>query len=310
MPALNYQKSVAYFRGQWAPFSKANLSIASSPVLYGLSVYTVLNAIWNPKTKELNIFRIKDHYRRLCNSAKIMDFNDFSKQYSYEKFEKLVKELLRKNKVSEDVLIRITIFVDELIAGTKIHGLKNSVGAYVYPIGEILPKKGINVCVSSWTRAADNMIPSRAKVNGQYVNASLIKNEAILNGYDEAIVLDSQGHVSEGTVANIFIIRDGVLVTPDNSADILEGITRDSISKIASLLGLQLQLRAIDRSELYIADEAFMCGSSAHVVPILSIDKRPINNAKIGPLTTKLAKAYRDAQLGNASEFASWLTAL
>ena len=201
-------------------------------------------------------------------------------------------------------------FVDELIAGTKIHGLKNSVGAYVYPIGQILPKKGINVCVSSWTRAADNMIPSRAKVNGQYVNASLIKNEAILNGYDEAIVLDSQGHVSEGTVANIFIIRDGVLVTPDNSADILEGITRDSISKIASSLGLQLQLRAIDRSELYIADEAFMCGSSAHVVPILSIDKRPINNAKTGPLTTKLAKAYRDAQLGNTSEFASWLTAL
>ena len=192
MPALNYQKSIAYFRGQWVPFNKANLSIASSPVLYGLSVYTVLNAIWNPKTKELNIFRIKDHYRRLCNSAKIMDFNDFSKQYSYEKFEKLVKELLRKNKVSEDVLIRITIFVDELIAGTKIHGLKNSVGAYVYPIGQILPKKGINVCVSSWTRAADNMIPSRAKVNGQYVNASLIKNEAILNGYDEAIVLDSQ----------------------------------------------------------------------------------------------------------------------
>lgn len=310
MPKLDYNQSVVYFRGQWVPFSKANLSIASSPVLYGLSVYTVLNAIWDAKSKKLNVFRLRDHYIRLCNSAKIMDFNDFSKHYSFEKFENVIKDLLRKNKISEDVLIRVTIFVDELIAGTKIHGLKNSVGAYVYPIGEILPKKGINVCVSSWTRAADNMIPSRAKVNGQYVNASLIKNEAILNGYDEAIVLDSQGHVSEGTVANIFIIRNGVLITPDNSADILEGITRDSVIKIAESLGLKVQLRAIDRSELYTADEAFMCGSSAHIVPILSIDKREVNHSKIGPITSKLSQTYRRVQLGQSKEFASWLTVL
>ena len=310
MAKLNFHKSTAYFQNKWVPIDKANLSIASSPVLYGLSVYTVLNAIWNPTTKALNIYRLRDHYVRLCNSARIMDFKDFSKLYSFAEFEKIIKQLLIKNQVKEDVLVRVTIYIDELIAGTKIHGLKNSMSAYVYPMGEILPRTGINVCVSSWTRAADNMIPSRAKVNGQYVNASLIKNEAILNGYDEAIVLDSQGHVSEGTVANIFIIRDGVLVTPDNSADILEGITRDSISKIASSLGLQLQLRAIDRSELYIADEAFMCGSSAHITPILSIDQRKVGNQKIGPITKQIADLYKKVQQAEVVDFDTWITAL
>lgn len=307
MAKLIYNKSTVYFRDKWVPFEKANLSIASSPVLYGLSIYTVFNATWNPKTKQLNVFRLQDHYKRLCNSAKIMDFKDFSKQYSYQKFEKIMTDLLKKNKVQEDALVRVTVFVDELIAGTKIHGLKNSMSAYVYPMGEILPRSGINACVSSWTRAADNMIPSRAKINGQYVNASLIKNEAILNGYDEAIVLDNQGHVSEGTVANIFIVRDGILITPDKSTDLLEGITRGTIIELAKALDITTEQRPIDRSELYIADEVFMCGSSAHITPVLSIDKRAVGKGKVGVITTKLSDEYKKLQTGGNSEFANWL---
>lgn len=179
--------------------------------------------------------------------------------------------------------------------------------AYVYPMGEILPRTGIHACVSSWTRSADNMIPSRAKVNGQYVNASLIKNEALRNGYDEAIVLDSQGHVSEGTVANLFIIRDGILITPDKSTDLLEGITRSSIIELAKYLGIKVEQRPVDRTELYVADEIFMCGSSAHITPVLSVDKRAIGKAKIGIITANIARLYKNVQRGNVDEFADWV---
>jgi len=305
---LDYKKTIVYFRDQWVPFNEANLSIASSPVLYGLSVYTVFNAIWNEDKKELNVFRLKDHYNRLCNSASIMDFENFENKYSYEEFEKMMKELLYKNKVQENALVRVTLFIDELIAGTKINGLKNSMSAYVYPMGEILPKSGVNVCVSSWTRASDNMIPARAKVNGQYVNASLMKNEALQNGYDEAIALDSSGHVSEGTVANLFIIRDGKLITPDMATDILEGITRNSIIEIANELGIEHEQRTIDRTELYIADEAFMCGSSANVTPILSVDKRKVANGKIGKITKMISDEYSKIQKSENPRFAKWIT--
>lgn len=305
---LDYKKTTLYFRDQWVPFNKANLSIASSPVLYGLSVYTVFNAIWSADKKELNIFRLEDHYKRLCNSARIMDFENFESNYSFIEFEKIMKELLLKNSVKENVLIRVTLFIDELIAGTKINGLKNSMSAYVYPMGEILPKSGVDVCVSSWTRAADNMIPARAKVNGQYVNASLMKNEALRNGYDEAIALDQAGHVSEGTVANLFIVRDGKLITPDMATDILEGITRNSIIEIANELGIKHEQRTIDRTEIYIADEAFMCGSSVNVTPILSIDKRKVSDGKIGKITKKLSEEYTNVQRSENKKFAKWLT--
>jgi branched-chain amino acid aminotransferase len=237
-----------------------------------------------------------------------MDFENFESNYSFMEFEKIMKELLLKNSVKENVLIRVTLFIDELIAGTKINGLKNSMSAYVYPMGEILPKSGVDVCVSSWTRAADNMIPARAKVNGQYVNASLMKNEALRNGYDEAIALDEAGHVSEGTVANLFIVRDGKLITPDMATDILEGITRNSIIEIANELGIEHEQRTIDRTELYIADEAFMCGSSVNVTPILSIDKRKVADGKIGKITKKLSEEYTNVQRSGNKKFAKWLT--
>ncbi len=308
MSNLDFSKSQVYFRDKFVPFSQANVSIASSPVLYGLSIYTVFNAIWNQKTQQLHAFRLFNHWQRLVNSARIMDFSDFSKTYPYEKFEKIMIELLQKNKVTEDSLVRVTIFVDELIAGTKIHGLKNSMSAYVYPMGEILPRSGVNMCVSSWVRVSDNMIPSRVKVNGQYVNSSLIKNEAILNGYDDAIALDHEGHVTEGTVANLFFVRHGKLITPDMSADILEGITRNTVQRIADQLGIEHEQRTVDRTELYIADEMFICGGSAHITPVLSLDKRQIGDGKMGQLTKQIANYYKRVQRGEEPVFSNWLT--
>ncbi len=308
MTTFNYLQSTAFFRNDFIPFSEANLSIASSPVLYGLSIYTVFSANWNEKNRKLYVFRLKEHYNRLVASAKIMDFHSFVKDWPYEKFQSTTVELLRRNQVQENVLIRATIFIDELVAGTKIHDLKNSFSAYVYPLGETLPRSGIHACVSSWTRTADNAIPSRAKVNGSYVNASLMKNEALLNGYDEAIALDEHGHISEGTVANLFIVRGGILITPDPATDILEGITRDTILKLSAALQIPLLERSNDRSELYLADEVFMCGSSVCITPVLSIDKREVGDGKIGSVTELLSEQYQGLQTGKNKDFANWLT--
>lgn len=305
---FDYKKGLVYFNEKFVPFGDANLSIASSPVLYGLTVYTVFSANWNEDQQKLYIFRLKDHYQRLINSAKIMDFHQFIDDFNYEKFEEIMLDLLRKNDIKEDVLVRAAVYVDELIAGTKIHGLKNSFSAYVYPLGQILNPGGIHACISSWERTADNAQPSRAKINGSYINASLMKNEAILNGYDEAIALDHNGHVSEGTVANLFIVRDSKLFTPDAATDILEGITRNSVLKLAEKLNIHVVQRSIDRSELYIADEIFMCGSSAKITPVLSIDKRLIGGGKAGEITTKLSKIYDEIQHNKTEDEFNWLT--
>jgi branched-chain amino acid aminotransferase len=306
MSKLDYSKSIAFFRDSFVPFSDAKVSIASSPVLYGLSIYTVFSLNWNPKEKKLYVFRLEDHWRRLINSAKIMDFHSFITEWDYKKFEKMVFELVKKNNIQEDALVRVSVFIDALLAGTKIHGLPNSLSAYVYPLGEILPRTGIDVCVSSWIRIPDNSIPARAKVNGGYTNVALMKNEAMLNGYDDAIALNYSGHVTEGTVANIFFVRDSTLITPPIGFDILEGITRDSIIKIASEMKMKVVERPVSRSELYVFDEAFMCGSSARITPVLSIDKRKVGNGKVGKMTGDLIKKYTQILPNNIKGYERW----
>lgn len=305
---IDIQNTTAYFRDDFVPFSQANVSIASSPVLYGLSVYTVFDVTFSDG--KLHIFRLKDHYQRLCNSAQILDFDSFAKEWPWEKFEQTMLELLKRNNVQEDALVRASVFIDELAAGTKIRGLKNSFSAYVYPFGQILPKDGVNLCISSWVRNMDNSIPAKAKINGSYVNASLMKNEAIQNGFDDAIALDHNGHVAESTVANLFVVRDGILATPDTSTDILEGITRDTILKLAPSLGIKTEERSIDRTELYKVEEAFICGSSAKIIPVLSIDKRLVGGGQPGPITQKLMEAYDQTLSGKNPNYADWITTL
>ncbi|MGH7194344.1 MAG: aminotransferase class IV, partial [Candidatus Saccharimonadales bacterium] len=215
--------SEVYFRDGFVPFDKAVLSIASAPVLYGLSIYTVFPAFWNDAQKELYIFRLADHFKRLQNSAEIMSFADFHKHWSMEKFEATIKELIRRNDVRRDSMVRVSVFVDDILKGTRMHGLRNSLSAIVYPAEELLPKNGARLGVSSWRRTPDNAIPSRAKVNGSYVNASLMKHEAVQKGFDDAIALDEQGHVAESTIANVFLVRHGQLITPGVATDLMEG---------------------------------------------------------------------------------------
>lgn len=308
--SFSLESSTAYLKGDFVPFPGANLSIASSSVLYGLCVYTVFPVTWDAESQRLLVFRLRDHYQRLIRSSRIMGFTTCSELDSYEKFAETIEGLLLHNSPKEDVLVRATIFIDEICAGTKISGLKTACSVFTYPKGELLDRAGINVCVSSWTRNADNMIPPRAKVNGAYVNSALMKNEALLNGFDDAIALDSSGQVAEGTVTNLFIVRDGALVTPHAQADILEGITRNSVKAIAKKLAIPFVDRNIDRTELYIADEAMFVGSSANVTPLLSIDHRPIGSGKPGPITQKIAGQYNEILHGKNKDFADWLTPL
>lgn len=308
--ALKLADSQVFLRDTLVPFKDANLSIASSPVLYGLSVYTVCMATWDDKNQQLNVFRLKDHYRRLCNSAQIMDFHSFAGEWSYERFAETVQQLLRANKVRENALIRATVFIDELSAGTRMNGLRNSLSIFVYPMVPVLNPKGVHLCVSSWQRTPDNAIPARAKVNGSYINASLMKNEALQNGYDDSIAIDEHGHVSESTVSNIFIVKNGVLITPDASTDLLEGITRDTVLVLAAQLGIKTEERAVDRSELYTADEIFLSGSSARLAPALSVDKRTVGKGQPGPIFSKLQKRYQEVQLQAPNDHTDWLTAV
>jgi len=298
-------KPIVYFRDGFVAADKANLSIASAPVLYGLSIYTVFPVFRNAKTGELNMFRLRDHFQRLQNSAKIMAFSDFSRDWKFEEFEKVMRELLVQNKPDGDCLVRINVFVDDVLQGTRMHGLKHSVSAFVYTV-PALPKTGVKLGVSSWRRTPDNAIPSRAKINGSYVNASLAKHEALMNGFDDAVLLDEHEHVAESTVSNIFMIRDGKLITPSGSTDLLEGITRDSVFRMAEKLKLHHEQRSVDRSELYLADEIFLCGSSLQIVPVIEIDHRKIADGKPGKITKDLMNSYdlhgRDASLSD------WLT--
>lgn len=304
---MNSLRPIAYFRDRFVPVGRATVSIASAPVLYGLSIYTVFPVFWNDDDKQLYMFRVPDHFRRLQNSAKLMAFDDFNRQWDYEKFAKAMNDLLVKNKIRHDCLVRVNVFVDDILQGTRMHGLPHRLSAFVYDPPPV-PKAGVRLGVSSWRRTPDNAIPSRAKINGSYVNASLMKHEAVHNGFDDAIALDEHGHVAESTVSNLFMVRDGRLVTPSNSNDLLEGITRDTVFQLADKLGIPHEQRMIDRSELYMADEIFLCGTSLQIAPAVEVDRRVVGNGKPGPITKQLMAAYQTHGHGRADK--SWLTAV
>lgn len=289
---MSLESSIAYLRGQFIPFSEANLSIASSSVLYGMSVYTVFTVTGG------NAFRLRDHYDRLSASARIVGMRPFEDTMTYEVFVEVMRELVQKNAVSEPVLVRVAYFIDANAAGTKIAGLPTAISAYILPMKSFYGKENITACISSYVRVADNMIPPRAKINGSYANQCLMKNEALQKGYDEAIALNTAGHISEATVANIFYVKNGEIFTPDTQSDILVGITRDTVMNIKKVTE-----KKVTREDLYTADEVFISGSSANIVSVEKIDDKIIPHNTI---TKEIAAAYNDARLHKTD----WLTHL
>ncbi|MEN9647256.1 MAG: Branched-chain-amino-acid aminotransferase [Candidatus Parcubacteria bacterium] len=277
-----------YFKDQIIPTEQATVSIASSAVLYGLSVYTVFPLI--VEGTNIGAFRLDDHYTRLINSARIIGIDTFEQQWTKEKFTEAIKELVSANTLQENVFVRATVHVTSLVPGTRSRGLETTLSMFIYEATPIIPQDGVRLKTSVWRRVPDFSIPSRAKVNGAYVNSVLGKQDALDSGYDDCLFLDGSGHVCELSAANIFMIRNGVLITPSTSHDILEGINRATVLEIAKQLSIPVEERAIDLTEIYIADELFACGTSSYIAPIIEVDKRTISR---GPITTKIQATYK-----------------
>lgn len=297
-----------FLDGEFVEKNKATIPVMTHAFLYGTAVFEGLRAYYNKEEDKMYIFRPLEHFERLINSAKIL-FID--KIYSPDEHVEVLRKLLQKNNYKTDAYIRPIIYKSADRIGPHLIDNPDKYLIITFPMDDYFESKGLNVCVSSWRRNSDNSIPPRAKINGAYVNASIISTEARLNGFDEAIVLSETGKVAEGAAMNLFLVINGKLVTTTTTSDILTGVTRNTILQLAKeVLGLQVEERIIDRSELYSAEEAFFSGTGAQVVPIVSIDKRPVGDGKVGKIVSDIQNLYNDVVRGKVPKYKDWCVAV
>ncbi|HEY8486953.1 MAG TPA: branched-chain amino acid transaminase [Limnochordales bacterium] len=297
----------AYVEGRMVPLQEARISVMTHALHYGTACFEGIRAYWNEEDRQLYVFRMRDHYRRMLNSCKILRIRP---TLTLDELEQVTLELLRRNGDQEDVYVRPLFYKSEQAIGVRLHGLSDGFLVFAVPFGPYLDvEKPIRCRVSSWRHVNDNAIPMRAKICGAYVNAALAKSEAMEDGYDEAIFLTEDGHVSEGSAENLFIVRDGRLVTTPVYADILEGITRATIVQLArEELKLPVEERPIDRTELYVADEIFLVGTGAQVSAVGEVDRRPVGDGTMGPITRSIQRLYFDVVKGKVARYREWLT--
>ena len=297
----------AFFQNEFVPLSEAKISIMTHALHYGTACFEGIRANWNAEEKELYIFRCREHYDRLLKNCKLLNV---SLPYSVDQLCQLTTELVQKSGYHEDVYIRPLAYKSSEALGVRIHDLEDGFLMLVTTFGPYLDvSKGIKCCISSWRRIDDNVIPPRSKITGLYVNNAFAKTEAMENGFDEAIMLTSNGYVSEGSGENIFLVIDGELVTPGCYDSVLVGITRDTVMELAKKeLGTETIERHVSRSELYVADECFMTGTAAHITPVVEIDRRKVGQGNIGRLTKELQKLYFDVECGKNKKYLHWYT--
>ncbi len=297
----------AYFQKQFVPLAEAKIGVMTHAFNYGTGVFEGIRGNWNDKEQQLYLFRLKEHFDRLRRSCRIMRIE---LPYSDEELFSITTQLAEMSGFREDVYVRPLAYKSSEVLGVRLHDLDDDFLMFVTPFGPYLDiEKGARCCTSSWRRVEDTGIPARAKITGIYANSALAKTEAMLNGFDEAIMLDERGHVSEGSGENIFVVEGDVLITPPPSSNILVGITRETAITLArEEMGMATVEREIDRSELYAAEECFMTGTAAHVTPVVELDHRPIGDGKMGPVTKRLVQLYFDVITGRNPKYASWCT--
>ena len=295
----------AFFEGKIVPLLDAKISIATHGFLYGTAVFGGMRSYWNEEKRRLFVFRPYDHFRRLLQSARMMAMQT---SYDEESLIQLTLDLLRTDNWQQDIYMRPTFYKADLGIGVKLHDLKDEFCMFVMAYDKYVQNDtNAHVTISSWRRIDDNVIPARGKVAGAYATSALIKTDANRAGFDEALVLDQNGHVSEGSAMNIFMLRDGVLVTPPITDNILEGITRKSIMELArNELGLAVMERSIDRTEVFICEEMFMTGTAVQITAVTKIDHRPVGSVVMGPVTTKLRTLYDDILRGKNGKYEHW----
>jgi branched-chain amino acid aminotransferase len=294
-----------FFEGKIVPFEEAKVSVATHAFNYGTAVFGGIRGYWNDDRKKLYIFRPYDHYRRLLNSGRMMNMHI---PYDEEGLIQLTLDLVRMEDWQTDIYIRPLIYKADLGIGVRLHDLRDELTIFSLPFQQYVKNDtNAHVTISSWRRLDDNMIPARGKVSGAYANSALIKTDAQRSGFDEALVLNQNGHISEGSAMNIFMVRDGVVITPPVTDNILEGITRKTAMELAkNELGLPVLERSIDRTELFICDELFMTGSAAQIVAITKVDYRPVGTGEMGPVAGKIRELFADAVRAELPKYAHW----
>ena len=297
----------AYFRGEFVPLADANISVMTHGFNYGTAVFEGIRAYWNADEEQLFALELLAHYRRMRASAALLMMEI---PQTPEELAKVTVELLRRDALREDVYIRPIVYKSSETIGVRLHNLDADITIFGVPFGQYIDTEdGIRAQVSTWRRVDDNAIPARGKITGAYVNGALAKSEAQLNGYDEAIVLTADGHVSEGSAENLFIVKNGTLITPPVTDNILEGITRRRLMEMArGDLGVEVVERSIDRTELYGADEVFLCGTGAQISAVIEIDRRRVGDGRPGETTRRLSQRYFDAVRGRVPTYRDWLT--
>ena len=297
----------AFFEGRIVPIDEAKISIMTHAFNYGTGCFEGIRAYWNQAEEQLYVFKLREHYDRLLRSCHILFI---SLPYGVDELCSATLELLRKEGFREDTYIRPLAYKADTGIGVRLHDLEDQFALFATPFGKYIEKEeGAKVGVSSWRRINDNAVPARAKITGAYINSALIKTDAVMNGFDEAIVLTQEGHVSEGSAENLFIVRDGKLITSPVTEDILEGITRSTLIELAGKeLAIETIERPIDRTELYVAEEAFFCGTGVQIVAITEIDHRPVETGKIGPIVTQLRDLYFSIARGEREDYMKWVT--
>jgi branched-chain amino acid aminotransferase len=296
----------AFFNGEIVPIEDAQVSIMTHALNYGTAVFGGLRGYWNPQQEQLFIFRPVDHFTRLLQSARLMRIEI---EQTPQQLAKILTELLRKEGFRENCYIRPLAYKSTEGIGVRLHDIDDSLAIFALPFGRYVAKEeGAHVCFSAWRRVEDNAIPARGKISGAYANSALIKSDAVLAGYDEALVLDRNGHVSEASSANVFIIRGGVAITPPVYTDILEGINRRSMLQLLQdELGVPVVERDIDRTEVYLADEVFLCGTGVQIAAVTQVEHRAIGSGEMGPVTARLRDLYFDVVVGQVEKYHHWL---
>ncbi|MDH5719346.1 MAG: branched-chain amino acid transaminase [Spirochaetia bacterium] len=299
-------EKLCYINGKFLSLKDANINIQTHALQYGTACFGGIRAYWNEDKKNLFIFRLKDHYQRLQNSAKILQMK---MPCSYEEFAEITIKILKEGNWKQNTYIRPFLYKSDLELSPRLHNVNDSLAVYAIPLNDYLDtQKGLNTCISSWIRISDNQIPTRAKATGGYINSALAKSEALQNNYDEAIFLDNQGFISEGSASNIFIVKDECLITPDLASSILVGITRRTVLRLAEEMDIKVIERRVGRTELYTADESFFAGTGVQIAWIRSVDNRVIGSGSIGAITKTLQEKYFEIVKGNNNKYDSWLT--
>lgn len=301
----NVSERLIWLNGEIINVNDAKINVLAPTSQFGLNVFEGIRCYWNEETKQMYAFRLDDHYKRLIRSIELIELKC---PYSEEYMKSALIETVIANEYKEDIAVRQTVFVD----GMGSWRSTEPVGMFISPIPKAKTsaeynKSGLNCCISSWRRISDDVLSPRIKCGANYINSRMGQIEALRNGYDTTIFLNTNGKVAEGPGSCLFMVRDGILVTPQLTDSVLESITRDSIINIANDLGIVVQERSIDRTELYIADELFLCGSAMEIAPVYSVDKHTIST-KEGSITNLIHKAYLEILIGNNKDYYDWIT--